>query len=177
MRRRLIPSRLLSAIAAGAVAIIGLLAFLFTAEPAGAASPEDFGRCLARKGATFYGASWCPHCRGQQQTLGDAMPGVRYVECAVQGRRDTPASACTAAGIESYPTWVFADGTRAQGEQSLAALASKTGCTLPSSGGKAADASGSKAANASGGKAAAPTKKNPSGSQPPSGPKIIEVPQ
>ncbi len=105
---------------------------LATAADSHAVTLEGFGRCLKSKGATFYGASWCPHCRAQRETLGDAMDHVRYVECSVDGGKETT-PACRAAKIDGYPTWTFADGSRASGEQSLERLASKTGCELPKS--------------------------------------------
>jgi hypothetical protein len=101
-------------------------------DVASATTLQSFGRCLNSKGAVFYGASWCPHCHAQRAALGDAIDYVRYVECAVDGTREsTPA--CRAAKIDGYPTWTFADGSRASGEQSLAALAAKTNCPLPKS--------------------------------------------
>jgi hypothetical protein len=114
---------------------LGLLALallLATAADAGAATMASFGRCLKSRGAVFYGASWCPHCHGQRETLGDAMDYVKYVECSVDGTRETTA-ACHAAKVDSYPTWKFADGSKASGEQSLDELATKTGCELPKS--------------------------------------------
>ena len=95
-----------------------------------AATMVSFGRCLKSRGATLYGASWCGHCHAQRDALGDAMDYVRYVECAVEGTRET-APACRAAKIDGYPTWTFADGSRESGEQSLAKLAAKTDCELP----------------------------------------------
>ena len=89
--------------------IIGFALALGTARRVDAASLEEFGRCLTRNGAIFYGASWCPHCHVQRQTLGDAMSHVKYVECAVEGRGGG-APACKSAGVNSYPTWIFADG-------------------------------------------------------------------
>ncbi|HXC53055.1 MAG TPA: hypothetical protein VN634_19365 [Candidatus Limnocylindrales bacterium] len=142
-----------------AFVLIGGISAIATTRPASASSLEDFGRCLARKGATFYGASWCPHCSAQRRTLGDAMQHVRYVECSVDGHHDASANACTAAHVDGYPTWIFADGSRESGEQSLADLASKTGCTLSSGNG-----------------AGTPNAKKPDDSGHPSGPKIIEVP-
>jgi glutaredoxin len=111
--------------------VIGLTVALAPAAAVDAAGLDGFGRCLKQAGATFYGASWCPHCAAQRQTLGDAMSHVRYVECSEDGDRGAPARPCKAANVSSYPTWVFADGSRASGEQSLEALAAKTGCTLP----------------------------------------------
>ena len=95
-----------------------------------AVTMDAFGHCLREKGATFYGASWCPHCRNQRATLGDAMSSVKYVECSVDGHGGG-APACKSANVNSYPTWIFADGSRASGELSIAYLASKTGCTPP----------------------------------------------
>jgi glutaredoxin len=94
------------------------------------AQSAEFGRCLSRKGATFYGTSWCPHCRAQRRMLGRAMPYVRYVECSVGSDHSVQASACDKADIQGYPTWVFADGSRGGGDQSLESLAAKTGCKL-----------------------------------------------
>ena len=96
----------------------------------GATTLTTFGRCLKSSGAVFYGASWCPHCRAQRDTLGEALNYVKYVECSVDGTREV-APACRAAGIDGYPTWKFRDGSRESGEQSLAELAAKTGCALP----------------------------------------------
>ena len=61
------------------------------------------------------------------------MEHVRYVECAVDGERGESTPACRAAKIDGYPTWTFADGSRASGELSLERLAAKTGCELPKS--------------------------------------------
>ena len=113
------------------IVIGGLVFALSVVTRVSAAGWEDFGRCLTREGAIFYGASWCPHCRAQRQTLGDAMSHVHYVECSLNGERGQSVAACKAAEVNSYPTWVFADGSRAHGEQTLAVLAQKTGCALP----------------------------------------------
>jgi hypothetical protein len=107
-----------------------LLIALAGSTPAIAGSAE-FGRCLTQRGAVFYGTSWCPHCRAQRRILGASMSYVRYVECSVRGDHEAQAPACTRAGIRAYPTWVFGDGSRAEGEQSLASLAARTGCELP----------------------------------------------
>jgi glutaredoxin len=115
-----------------ALAVAGLA--LGAAADARAMTLQGFGRCLKGKGATFYGASWCPHCRAQRETLGEAMEYVRYVECSVDGDPHETTPACRAAKIEGYPTWTFADGSRVDGEQSLERLAAKTGCALPKPG-------------------------------------------
>jgi len=111
------------------LAAIGII--VGAAGNASATTLETFGRCLKSNGATFYGASWCPHCRAQRAALGAAMDYVRYVECSVDGDPHETTPACHAAKIDGYPTWTFADGSRASGEQSLERLATKTGCMLP----------------------------------------------
>jgi len=140
---------------------IAAIVTIAAARAADAASLSDFGRCLASKGAVFYGASWCPYCQKQRQMLGAAMSGVRYVECSVDGGREASASACTAAKVSSYPTWVFANGTRANGANTVAELAAISGCSPPSGSGKAAAPADKKAADTA---------------RPPL-PKIMEIPQ
>ena len=135
--------------------VLGFVLTLGMAIRVDAAAWEEFGRCLTRQGAIFYGASWCPHCRAQRLTLGDAMSHVHYVECSVD---EKSAPACKAAGVNSYPTWVFADGSRAPGEQSPARLAAKTGCALPA------------------GSTSAGTPTDAGARARPLGPKVIEVP-
>lgn len=89
---------------------------------------EDLAKCLTAKGAKFYGASWCSHCQNQKATFTGAAKYLPYIECADGGGQSF---ACSAAKIESYPTWKFADGTTQSGELSLEVLAQKTGCSLP----------------------------------------------
>ena len=115
--------------------VLAAFAVAATSTPAIATDLAEFGRCLSSKGAVFYGASWCPHCEAQKQTLGAGMSSVRYVECAPGGGRSSTASECTSAGVSSYPTWVFADGSRMSGAQSLSRLSAKTGCENPAAGG------------------------------------------
>lgn len=79
-------------------------------------------RCLAARGATMYGAAWCSHCQRQKQLFGPAFANVPYVECPEQPER------CVALQVHGYPTWVFADGTRVEGVQTLPQLAQAAGC-------------------------------------------------
>lgn len=107
---------------------------LFTLSILSACTPttEDSGKyaafadCLTNSGAIFYGTEWCPHCKAQKALFGDALAQVNYVDC------DAERDLCTKANIESYPTWVFGDGSRQSGTQPLETLAKKTGCELPS---------------------------------------------
>lgn len=93
-----------------------------------------FAQCLASSGAKFYGAFWCPHCHAEKALFGSAVGALPYVECSTpDGNSQT--QICINEGIKEYPTWIFADGTRQSGVLSLAQLAAKTGCKLPSAAG------------------------------------------
>ena len=105
--------------------------FLLIYKPA--ASPEvvAFAKCLSEKGATFYGAFWCPRCQEQNAMFGAAKKYLSYVECSTpDGKGQLPV--CQEANITGYPTWEFADGSRLSGVTPFATLAEKTGCGLPS---------------------------------------------
>ena len=91
---------------------------------------DTFAQCLTEKGAIFYGAFWCPHCRAQKEMFGSSEKFLPYVECStLDGRNQVPA--CSEKDISGYPTWEFADGSRLSGEVPLTQLAEKTGCVLP----------------------------------------------
>ena len=91
---------------------------------------DEFARCLEEKGAIFYGAFWCPHCQTQKAMFGRSAKLLPYVECSTPDGRGQ-LQVCTDEGVEGYPTWEFADGSRLSGEISLQRLAEETSCTLP----------------------------------------------
>lgn len=93
-------------------------------------SPLDtFAQCLGEAGATFYGAYWCPHCQDQKKLFNNSKK-LPYVECSSpNGQTQLPV--CIDKEIKSYPTWIFANGERFEGNQTLEELATKTNCTLP----------------------------------------------
>ena len=90
---------------------------------------DAFARCISDSGAKFYGASWCPHCQTQKELFGKSAKLIPYVECSVPGGQGA-SYLCRNAKVESYPTWVFADGSRVSGAQTLEYLAEKTACTI-----------------------------------------------
>lgn len=124
-------------LSAGQLAVAGLVILLVHGtniraqeEPTG---PEDptvraLAEHLADKGVLFYGASWCPHCQEQKRLFGASAKRLPYVECNLAGPNAPQASACTAAGVDTYPTW-FINGRRyAVGQVlSLAELANASG--------------------------------------------------
>jgi hypothetical protein len=91
---------------------------------------DAFARCLGSKGAKMYGAYWCPHCETQKELFGSSFQYAPYVECGVKGSR-APAQVCVDSNVKHYPTWVFADGARVEGEHPLEFLSQETGCALP----------------------------------------------
>ncbi len=109
-----------------AAVIIGA-AFLSMAGAGG--DYKDFASCLSDRGAVMYGAFWCPHCSDQKVMFGADFKHINYVECSNSDRSQT--AECTAAGIQSYPTWRFADGSERGGVLSFAQLAQITGCEQP----------------------------------------------
>lgn len=91
---------------------------------------DALATCLKERGAVFYGAFWCGHCKNQKTMFGKSASLLPYVECSsTDGQQQL--QACKDKNIGTYPTWVFADGTRESGEISLKDLSEKTGCTLP----------------------------------------------
>ena len=98
------------------------------AVPAG--KYTEFAKCIKEKGASFYGAFWCPHCAEQKELFGDAVSELPYVECSTQDKQNQTQQ-CIDKEIKSYPTWEFADQSRLNGLVSLEKLAEVTTCTLP----------------------------------------------
>ncbi len=92
---------------------------------------DALARCIARSGATFYGAFWCPDCAQQKTKFGTGAPYLPYHECALPDRSEN--ASCKSAGVTHYPTWVFSDGSRLVGVQNPSTLAAKTSCPMPTS--------------------------------------------
>jgi len=91
---------------------------------------DKFAQCLADKGATMYGAVWCPHCQEQKAAFGDSFKYIKYVECPDNTKL------CIDQGITGYPTWMIGTTTIAVGfdkNTTMQTLSEKTGCLLPQS--------------------------------------------
>lgn len=144
----------------GCFIIIAAFSYVFFVDAKKPGPYDEFAQCITDSGAKFYGAYWCPHCQAQKAEFGKSASKLPYVECdtltadekkvaqaqiqaaiadgRLQNGQDpatvgimTSSQACTTNSIKSYPTWIFADGSRVSGEQSFAALAEKTGCVAP----------------------------------------------
>ena len=90
---------------------------------------DELAICLEEKGATFFGAFWCPHCIDQKSMFGKSADLLPYVECSTSDRGQT--EECEAEGITNYPTWEFPNGERQTGAIPPNVLASLTNCPLP----------------------------------------------
>jgi len=128
MRRMKTATYVILAIAA----VLGVYIYLQSIPPA-PGMYDSFARCLTQSGAKFYGAFWCPHCAAQKAEFGDSEQYLPYVECSLPDESGQT-QICIDNKIESYPTWVFPDGSRLNGTTPLSQLAEKTGCTLPGQG-------------------------------------------
>jgi hypothetical protein len=89
---------------------------------------EELAACIADSGAVFYGAHWCPYCHEQKESFGPYASLLPYVECYEPGKRKGMLAVCREAGVKSFPTWQFPDGSKATGAKSPEALARATGC-------------------------------------------------
>jgi thiol-disulfide isomerase/thioredoxin len=102
--------------------------------PPGPGKLDAFATCLKDKGATFYGAFWCPHCQAEKKLFGSSAHLLPYVECSTPDASGQT-QICIDKNITSYPTWILADGTRLPTENeagvTLQTLAAKTSCQLP----------------------------------------------
>jgi len=104
---------------------IGIYAYSATAK-----NYDAFAQCISAKGAKFYGAFWCPHCKDQKAMFGNSKAYLPYIECSTDdGQHQLPV--CDTANISGYPTWVFPDGSRISGALELTQLSDKTSCALP----------------------------------------------
>jgi thiol-disulfide isomerase/thioredoxin len=120
------------------VAVVGIGGFFIYRSTGGPGPYDEFAQCLTDKGVKFYGAFWCPHCQAQKKLFAQSAKKLPYIECSTaNGSGQLPV--CKDAGIQSYPTWEFPDGSRKTGEQTFAELAAASSCPLQENmGGEAA---------------------------------------
>ena len=98
--------------------------------PGKAGKLDTFAVCLKDSGTLFYGAFWGPHCQNQKALFGSSAKLLPYIECSTpDGGSQLPI--CSEAGVKTYPTWRFPDGTVEGGELSLERLSTATNCPLP----------------------------------------------
>ena len=109
------------------VVVVAAAYFLITNAPS---KYDAFAQCLTSSGAKMYGAFWCPHCKDQKAEFGTSWKYANYVECSTpDGQAQT--QACIDAGVQTYPTWEFKNGSRNEGVLTLEQLSKATNCPLP----------------------------------------------
>lgn len=103
--------------------VAGLLSYsvIKSSEPG---SYDDFAKCLTSKGIFMGGTNTCSYCNKQKDLFGNSFKYVDYHNC------DYERAWCNSKGVVRYPTWVFPDGVKYTGEQSLHALSTLSGCKL-----------------------------------------------
>ena len=113
--------------------IIALIVTGVAASLVSSAQPnklDSFAQCLEESSTIFYGAFWCPHCQKTKAMFGSAAKYLPYVECSTSdGQGQT--QICKDKGIQSYPTWIFPDGSTLNGEHTLTELSQASKCPLP----------------------------------------------
>lgn len=85
---------------------------------------DSFAKCLTENEVIMYGTVWCSHCKNQKFMFGNSFQYINYVECTENQKE------CANAGIEGYPTWVFPNNTKKEGEISIEEIAKLSGCEL-----------------------------------------------
>ncbi|MCP4195300.1 MAG: tandem-95 repeat protein [Planctomycetaceae bacterium] len=91
----------------------------------------QFAKDITDSGTIFYGAAWCGHCTSQKEAFEDGQSYLPFVEVTSSDR--TPNQIAIDNDITTFPTWVFADGTRLTGFQTLETLAERAGIAIPES--------------------------------------------
>lgn len=122
-------TKLQNTLIASAIAIVGagLIIILLRQSIVSSQSSalDEFAKCLADKDATMYGAEWCPHCQNEKKAFGGSFRFIPYIECPKEP------DICIQKQVQGYPTWIFSDGSRFEGEQGLERLSTISGCSLP----------------------------------------------
>ena len=113
---------------AGVLAVVVIVAYLLISNAP--AKYDSFAQCLSSSGAKMYGAFWCPHCKDQEAMFGSSWKYANYVECS-NPDATSQTKACIDAGIQTYPTWEFKNGSRTEGVLTFDQLSQATGCKLP----------------------------------------------
>jgi thiol-disulfide isomerase/thioredoxin len=118
----------------GIVAVLVLLGISYGIQGYTATLPgkyDGLAACLVEKGAMFYGAFWCPHCKDQKKLFGNSAKLLPYTECSAPDGK-SQLQVCVDKDIQGYPTWIFADGTRKNEILTPEQLATTVGCPLES---------------------------------------------
>ena len=88
-----------------------------------------FAQQLSAAGVKLYGAAWNADTTAQKNMFGDGAQFLSFVEST--NTNHEPNQNATSHNITTYPTWIFADNSRLEGVQTLAAISSQAGIAIP----------------------------------------------
>lgn len=98
------------------------------AQSAEGANLVEFAQGLASAGVKLYGAKWDVATTTQRDLFEDGRQFLPFVDVTAADRTRLPLA--DSLDIDVYPTWVFTDGSRLEGVQSLVTIAQRAGITL-----------------------------------------------
>jgi len=104
------------------IILIGLVYWVFSSYNA-PGKYDNLAKCMTEKGMVMYGTDWCPHCINQKALFGKSFKLITYKNC------DYNKVVCDLNNVTGYPTWISPE-KRFEGEQTIEALASATGCEI-----------------------------------------------
>ncbi len=88
-----------------------------------------FAQDLTAAGVKFYGAVWCPFCTEQKQLFEDGAEFLPFIEVTNPDRSINQVGQQN--NIDTFPTWVFPDGTREERVLTLQEISTLSGVALP----------------------------------------------
>ena len=91
---------------------------------------HSFAKCISLSGAQLYGINTSQASFRQKKLFGNAGSDLPYIECSINFDFSNQVQACREKQINTYPTWIFADGQRREGVLSKDQLSLITGCEL-----------------------------------------------
>ncbi|HAC92495.1 MAG TPA: hypothetical protein DCF63_17975 [Planctomycetaceae bacterium] len=102
-----------------------------TAEGEPADDLVGFAKALAATTTVLFGADWHSGTTDQRQLFQDGAKYLPFVNVTNPNR--SPNQTASQNNITAYPTWVFPDGSRLEGVQSLATISLRSGVAIPTS--------------------------------------------
>lgn len=126
-RRRLLAGDFVAEPSPDTPAIVSVMSS--NAEGEQSANLVEFARELANSGTIFYGAGWCPACTLQKELFEDGGSLLPFIEVTNPDRSLN--SIGTQAGLDTFPTWEFPNGSQLKGVQTIETLSQMSGVPIP----------------------------------------------
>lgn len=82
----------------------------------------ELAKHLEDEGFKFYGAAWCPACTQQKQLFQDGQESLPFTDVTLNDATRSQNPQFASLNITDYPTWIFPDGSRHTGVQSIESL-------------------------------------------------------